>query len=249
MSVEQRAIVIVDDEQEICELVSQVLAPLGEPIVYETDPVRAVELISKSHPVAVITDYRMPSMNGVEFCCEIKAIHPDVPIILLTGNADKDVAIAALRAGIEDIVEKPFRSEDLRARIKKWVERAKTPVNLLKSIKPHEEKAGDDIHFATDSFELHLAADSAKMIMTLMAIVVSGFVAQSSGQRKISVKHIQEPKLTVLELDCSWKGDFEFRTEQFDLEFLREELHRLGGALSIEEASQSNLKIRVQIPK
>lgn len=109
------AIMIVDDE----EIVTQTLRSL---LTLETDfevhtftsPQSALEALHHTHVDAIISDFLMPEMNGLEFLAEVKRRHPDVVRILLTGYADRDNAIKAINeVGLFQYVEKPWDNDQL----------------------------------------------------------------------------------------------------------------------------------------
>lgn len=73
----------------------------------------------------VVTDYNMPEMDGLAFTVEAKKTIADIPIILLTANKDRKVALAAIREGVFDFIEKPFDHDEFRAVISRGLEFSK----------------------------------------------------------------------------------------------------------------------------
>lgn len=117
---EQPTILIVDDEEIVISSLRSFLA-------LETDfnvqtrlsPMDALEFLEESSVDLVISDFLMPKMNGVDFLSRVKKIFPEVPLILLTGYADKDNAIKAINdVGIFQYVEKPWDNDQLLMIIK-----------------------------------------------------------------------------------------------------------------------------------
>jgi DNA-binding NtrC family response regulator len=116
-------VLVVDDDPSICELLSAELRGLGfEPSV-ETEPEVALASFDADAIDVVVTDLRMQSMSGVELCERIVAVHPDVPVIVLTGHGDKDAAVAALRVRAFDFLEKPLDVDALAAAVDRAVSR------------------------------------------------------------------------------------------------------------------------------
>ncbi len=112
-----RDIAIVDDEEELREAMQLLLEHKG----YETRswgrPDVALEALTKAPPALLLTDLRMEPIDGIELVRGVKAAHPDVPAIVMTGFPSLDTAVAALRLGVDDYLEKPTRGRDLMDRI------------------------------------------------------------------------------------------------------------------------------------
>lgn len=71
---------------------------------------------------AIVTDIRMPRMDGLEFFARIRAIDPEIPVILITGHADVPMAIGALKGGAFDFLAKPYATDHLIASVRKALE-------------------------------------------------------------------------------------------------------------------------------
>ena len=110
-------ILVVDDEPQIRRVMRSTLSSHGYVITEATTGEDAVESVRKNRPDLVLLDVNMPGMGGVEACREIRRAS-DAPIIMLTvRNAERD-KVAALDAGADDYVVKPFGIEELLARIR-----------------------------------------------------------------------------------------------------------------------------------
>ncbi|MFH1212555.1 MAG: response regulator [Candidatus Neomarinimicrobiota bacterium] len=101
-------ILIVDDEQEVAELLEEFLTQLG----YETDKAfsktQAETELKKYQPGIVLLDIRLPDGDGISFLKEIKASQPEMEVIMITGLADREIAMEALREGAADFICKPI---------------------------------------------------------------------------------------------------------------------------------------------
>jgi two-component system KDP operon response regulator KdpE len=110
-------ILVVDDEPQIRRVLRSTLATHGYEIAEAKTGEEAQEWLRKEAPDLVLLDMNMPGMGGVEACREIRRAS-DAPIIMLTvRNAERD-KVAALDAGADDYVVKPFGIEELLARIR-----------------------------------------------------------------------------------------------------------------------------------
>lgn len=105
-------ILILDDEPKMIELLRRSLAREGYSVATESDPVAALERL-KQHPVeALITDLKMPGMDGLEVLRRAKSIRPDCEVIVMTAFATVETAREALKRGAIDYLTKPFSAEE-----------------------------------------------------------------------------------------------------------------------------------------
>ncbi len=112
------AILIVDDEKEICELLADWLTQDGQwSVDYTTEPRRALEQVSQGGYDLMITDLRMPQMDGLALAREARGLQPDLGVIAITGYGSISSSVEALRLGAADYLQKPFRVEDVRAAV------------------------------------------------------------------------------------------------------------------------------------
>ena len=110
-------ILVVDDEPQIRRVLRSTLTSSGYVITDAKTGEEALESLRKERPDLVLLDMNMPGMGGIETCREIRRAS-DAPIIMLTvRNAERD-KVAALDAGADDYVVKPFGIEELLARIR-----------------------------------------------------------------------------------------------------------------------------------
>ncbi len=113
-----KPILLVDDEQALCRMMSAILTDRGYSVVTFTNPLEAVSTFSSGHYSAVITDIKMPGMDGLEVLARIKAKDALIPIIIITAHATVDLSIQALRCGAYDMLTKPFEPEELLSRLR-----------------------------------------------------------------------------------------------------------------------------------
>ena len=100
-------VVLVDDADEVRELVANVLTGAGHEVVgHAHDGWAGVELALAERPDAVITNWRMPRMNGVETTIRIRAAYPHIAILALSASDNAEVREAFLRAGADAVVDK-----------------------------------------------------------------------------------------------------------------------------------------------
>ncbi len=112
---------VVDDDQSMCDLICAELAARGYTAVPETDPERALASLRPRTFDVVVTDLRMLAMSGVELCERIVADYPELPVVLLTAHGTLDAAVAAMRVRAFDFLTKPPDVDALVAAIERAV--------------------------------------------------------------------------------------------------------------------------------
>src|SRR5437867_3619731 len=105
-------ILVVDDEASVRGAVAQVLRDDGHQTAAVASAEEALAVFRKAPYPLVVSDIRLGSMDGLELLSEIKRIHSDTEVVIMTGHASMDNAITAMRAGAYDYLVKPF--EDLQ---------------------------------------------------------------------------------------------------------------------------------------
>jgi two-component system response regulator HydG len=100
-------VLVVDDEQSMCEMLEAVLQKRGFTVQWTTDATEIPALLETTAADVVLTDLHMRGMNGLELCERIVANRPDVPVVVITAFGNLETAIAAIRAGAYDFITKP----------------------------------------------------------------------------------------------------------------------------------------------
>jgi len=113
-----KRILIIDDEAGLCRMMEAILADSGYAAKGYTRSFEAVEEYRHGDWDLVISDIKMPGMDGLEVLSRIKAKSPDIPVIMITAHATVDMSIQALRKGAYDMLTKPFEPEELLYRVK-----------------------------------------------------------------------------------------------------------------------------------
>ena len=108
-----QAICFVDDDAALREANVQTLDLAGLAVEAFPDAQSVLPRIGPEFPGIVVTDIRMPGMDGLELRAAIHAIDPDIPVILITGHADVAMAVRALHDGAFDFLAKPFAADHL----------------------------------------------------------------------------------------------------------------------------------------
>lgn len=118
-------ILVVDDEGANRYSVSKTLQRVGYVVNEAASGEEALDVMKKQHFDVVLTDIRMPGLDGVELLRRIKEEAPDAIVILMTAYASLGTAVEALRLGAHDYLIKPSSSQDIRQSVARGVERAR----------------------------------------------------------------------------------------------------------------------------
>lgn len=116
---ETRKILIADDDHIEKESLATILQREGYETITASDGKEALEKINESPPDLVLTDLKMPYLNGLELLSEVKANYPEIEVIIITGYATVESAINAMKVGAIDYISKPFNVEEVKIIIKK----------------------------------------------------------------------------------------------------------------------------------
>lgn len=115
-------ILIVDDEKNYLVVLEALLAQEGYEIVTADNARSALRLIEESDLDLVITDMKMPGMNGMDLLEESKKIKPELPLIMMTAFGTIEMAVEAMKKQAYHYITKPFQNEELKLTIKKGLE-------------------------------------------------------------------------------------------------------------------------------
>ncbi|MCX4243330.1 sigma-54-dependent transcriptional regulator [Paraliomyxa miuraensis] len=118
-------LLIVDDDQPTCEFLAAKLATEGHGVTWETTPADAIEHLQHDDFDALLTDLAMPGTSGLDLCARALQIEPELPVIVVTGRADLEAAVSAMRVGAYDFITKPVDTKLLTHTIERAVEHRK----------------------------------------------------------------------------------------------------------------------------
>jgi response regulator RpfG family c-di-GMP phosphodiesterase len=112
-----RRCLVVDDEPRLRQVLARVMRADGFDCAEAANGTDALAALERDPAVLVLTDLRMPRMDGIELLRHVRARYPDTAVILVTAVADVDVAVSCLASGAMDYLTKPFHLEEVRARV------------------------------------------------------------------------------------------------------------------------------------
>ena len=116
-------ILLVDDDPELSWILTETISDAGYSVFSAEDGKTAVEILKNDHPDLILLDIGMPDINGIDLLGRMKIISKRIGIIMLSAHGETQTIVNAMRAGADDFVTKPFDKEELKAVIKKNLER------------------------------------------------------------------------------------------------------------------------------
>ena len=160
-------ILVVDDDLALSDVLAFTMRRAGYEVARAYNGLSALEEFSKEKPDLIVLDWRLPQMDGLDVCTRIR-LSSDVPIIMLTVRDSDEHVVAALEAGADDYIVKPFSPRQLMERVRAllWqvVQESLEPIQLgLLVLEPKR----CEVHFG-DAKPVHLTRLESRLLRMLM---------------------------------------------------------------------------------
>lgn len=140
-----KIILLVDDEEGIRKVLGISLSDIGYKVYTAEDGEKALQIFRKVNPHIVLTDIKMPGIDGIELLRKIKQESPDTEVIMITGHGDINLAIKSLKYEATDFVTKPINDEALEIALK----RAKERISMRQKLREYTENLEQLVHEKT----------------------------------------------------------------------------------------------------
>src|SRR5579871_6897267 len=166
-------ILVVDDEEDIRDLVSGILGDEGYETRTAADGDSAIAAVRQRRPQLVILDIWLQGsrLDGIQVLDAIKREQPDIPVVMISGHGTIETAVASIRKGAYDFIEKPFKAD----RLLHVVERALEAARLKREVQELKLKAGDEAELIGQSSVIaQLRALIEKIAPTNSRVLISG---------------------------------------------------------------------------
>jgi two-component system NtrC family response regulator/two-component system response regulator HydG len=153
-------VVVIDDEVNAAAALETLLKEDGYEVARAHDAHGGLQLLEKEEPDVVLTDLRMPGMDGIELLAKIKQVRPETMVILMTAYGTVKTAVRAMKLGAEDYLGKPIDVEELEVVLQKAIEKK----GLLKETRHLRERLEHKYRFD------NLVGESPEMLSVFKAI-------------------------------------------------------------------------------
>ncbi len=162
----QGSILLVEDDTALRHSLRGMLEALGFVVDEVWNGETAIAEVQKNKPEVILLDLNMPGMGGIAACQKLRAMHPELGIIMLTVRDNQADMVAGLDAGADDYVTKPFRLPELAARIRTTIRRLRRPKEgalpasieigpiTLNPVARRVTRDGQEVHLTPKEFEL-----------------------------------------------------------------------------------------------
>lgn len=216
----QYRILVVDDESIVHSFVSDALEDDGFNILTASNGMEALEIFEREPVDLLITDIRMPKMDGVELVKRAKAIKPDLMVIYMTGYANLNSAKDAIKQGASDYIMKPFELNEIRQAVYKAIDQIKKEAKV-----------------STSEEQLDRINDLNQMLFTV-------------GDKKSLITVSLKFALMQLNASCGSVLYWDSNQEKFHKIIIKDDVtteQEISGALMSEALSKANL-LEIQTP-
>mgnify|MGYP001386885309 FL=1 len=172
---EKDEILIVDDEEMMCLVLSGVFSDAGYSVRTAANGEEALKHISERLPDVMLMDIIMPGLSGMEVLKRIKSIDEHIPVILMTAMAAVSGAVDAMRTGAFDYIAKPFHNEDLLRAVENALKKRQQKNVVVGTAEVKEEQRDPILHdMGTSEVITELSARTRKVAKSNFDVLVTG---------------------------------------------------------------------------
>ncbi len=177
-------IYVIDDQQSVRDALSEMLSVFGFDIEKFESVDAFLKALDATRPACIVADVRMPGTDGIELVRQLAGRGATLPVILISGHADIPMAVAAIKAGAEEFIEKPVDDTQLVAAINRGLARMHENLNSSRSQDELRERFARLTPRQTEIFQL----------------VAEGFTSQNIAEKLgISVRTVESYRAEIME--------------------------------------------------
>ncbi|NRA88344.1 MAG: sigma-54-dependent Fis family transcriptional regulator [Rhizobiales bacterium] len=174
-------IVIIDDDLEISEALYEMLCLEGFKVVVYSDAKTALARLSVDSAVVILSDVKMPNMDGISLLAKIQNLDDSIPVLLMSGHGDIPMALQAIKDGAYDFLEKPLDPEILVSQLKRAVDKRSLTLENRSLKQDLENLSGIDKFILGNSVTIK---NIRKSIISLCAANVDTIIYGATGSGK-----------------------------------------------------------------
>ena len=248
-------ILIVDDEKDIRELISEILNDEGFSTRLSSNSAECLNQVSSAPPSLLILDIWLKdsNMDGIDILKKVKVDYPQVPVVIISGHGNIEIAVSAIKQGAYDFIEKPFNIEQLLVVVRRAMEtsslRQENRELKEKDIVEYELK-GESVIFR------NFVSNLEKVSKANSRVLISG---SSGSGKEISARYIHDNSKQAdgnfILVNCSTANEVELEKTLFGFETSDgfKEIGALekanGGTIYLDEVAEMPMKLQGKILK
>jgi two-component system, NtrC family, nitrogen regulation response regulator NtrX len=245
-------ILVVDDEIDIRELIAGILSDEGYETRTASDSDATLAAIAQRRPHLVVLDVWLQGsrLDGIQVLDIVKREHPDLPVVIISGHGTIETAVAAIKKGAYDFIEKPFKADRLCHVVKRAIEAAR----LKREVEELKLKAGDDTELAGNSTAIAQLRQMVEKVAPANSRVLISGPAGSGKELTARLIHALSRRANnaFVAINCAMMAPSRIEAELFGVENegsrksgLLELAH--GGTLFLDEVSDMPLETQGKI--
>jgi len=248
-------ILIVDDEKDIRELISEILIDEGFSTRLSSNSVECLDQVSTAPPSLLILDIWLKdsNMDGIDILKKVKVDYPQVPVVIISGHGNIEIAVSAIKQGAYDFIEKPFNIEQLLVVVRRAMEAS----SLRRENKELKQKDTVEYEIKGESTIFRsLVSSLDKVSKANSRVLITG---SSGSGKEISARYIHENSKqsagNFVVINCSVSGQGELDRMLFGAESKNglQEAGALekanGGTIYLDEVSEMPLDLQGKLLK
>ena len=188
MNISKRVrVLIVDDEPDIRDTLAKIITLAGYVVDVAEDGNCALSKFAEHPADVVVTDLKMPNMSGMQLLNQLRAGNSDVPVIVVTADADTSSAVAAMRAGADNYLTKPTSSDVVVLAIERALERREVRVEAENFRRQFRERDGEGLQgLVGTSAAMQGVYRVARQVSAARAtVLITGETGTCGGEKRI----------------------------------------------------------------
>src|SRR5262245_35111740 len=175
---------VIDDQASVRDALAEMLGVFGFKVETYDSATAFLKALDRARPGCVVADVRMPGMDGIELVRELSRRELELPVVLISGHADVPMAVAGIKAGAEDFIEKPVDDRELVAAINRGLARA------------FEQQVGRQ---SQDTLRERFARLTPRQV-EIFDLVANGFTSQAiAGKLAIGTRTVESYRAQVMD--------------------------------------------------
>ncbi len=211
---ELNKILIVDDDNYVLESISGILQAFGLNVIKTASPFEAIRLFKAEQPQIILTDIKMPQLDGIELLKRLHEIDTKIPVILMTAYAEIELAVDAVKEGAFDFILKPFTVDQ----IKKTISKAERYIKLIKLEKDYTKMLEDAVLTRTAELRqaINLLENASKEIVQRL-IRAAEYRDDDTGSHIKRIGFYTKEITSAMGLDKSFSDAITFAAPMHDI--------------------------------